>query len=416
MSRRLRIQALSYAYPPLAFPRAVQVARLLAALNADTVLYWCGHAEARKDETMAVAGGPGRVRVRKVAYSPGIVHRLLERIYFSRFDFRLPLQMPDPMVFWQPAVRRRMAADLKSGECDPDILVTFGMPMSDHLTGLHLKKAYGLPWVVHMSDPWVDNPYIRYSRASKALNTWQERRVFKAADRIVFTSPDALELVMGRYPGEMREKAVYLPHCFDPDGYGEVVRANPKETVIRHLGQFYGPRTPIPLINAFERVYADSPELLRGVRVEFIGEIPEREKQNCLAVELPDGLVVFLPSVPYEESLRLMRSADGLVVIDAVGQRGIFFPSKLVDYIGAGRPVLGAVDPEGTSAGIVGDFGVVADGADPAALAKGVSDFLELCSRKKENETGRTDAALEYSAAKVAERFEGELRSLVKES
>jgi hypothetical protein len=43
--------------------------------------------------------------------------------------------------------------------------------------------------------------------------------------------------------------------------------------------------------------------------------------------------------VGYQESLKLMSEADALLVIDAPADQSVFLPSKLIDYIGAGRPI-----------------------------------------------------------------------------
>ena len=51
---------------------------------------------------------------------------------------------------------------------------------------------------------------------------------------------------------------------------------------------------------------------------------------------LPPGLVTVRPRVPYDESLRLTRDADALLVVDAPSaEPSVFLPSKLVEYIGA---------------------------------------------------------------------------------
>jgi hypothetical protein len=60
--------------------------------------------------------------------------------------------------------------------------------------------------------------------------------------------------------------------------------------------------------------------------------------------------------VDYKTSLALMESADLLLVIDAPFDQSVFLPSKLVDYIGAQRPIF-AITPPGTSAKLVSDLG-----------------------------------------------------------
>jgi hypothetical protein len=59
--------------------------------------------------------------------------------------------------------------------------------------------------------------------------------------------------------------------------------------------------------------------------------------------------VQFKGSVDYLKSLELMKTADYLILIDAPSEtKSIFFPSKLVDYIGANKPIV-VISPDGTS-------------------------------------------------------------------
>ncbi|GMA50015.1 hypothetical protein GCM10025857_13720 [Alicyclobacillus contaminans] len=56
--------------------------------------------------------------------------------------------------------------------------------------------------------------------------------------------------------------------------------------------------------------------------------------------------------VTYFESLNLMTKSDVLLLIDAPSKTGInpFLASKLVDYLGAGKRILGITDEKGTAA------------------------------------------------------------------
>ena len=68
-------------------------------------------------------------------------------------------------------------------------------------------------------------------------------------------------------------------------------------------------------------------------------------------------VVVATQKVPYLESLSVMRSADVLLVIDAPLEVSPFFPSKLADYMGANRPILGITPAQGATADILRRLG-----------------------------------------------------------
>src|SRR5690606_29703164 len=44
----------------------------------------------------------------------------------------------------------------------PDIIYSRSTPLSSHFLAYKLKKIYQKPWVMHLSDPWVDNPYNKF--------------------------------------------------------------------------------------------------------------------------------------------------------------------------------------------------------------------------------------------------------------
>ena len=119
---------------------------------------------------------------------------------------------------------------------------------------------------------------------------------------------------------------------------------------MRHVGNFYAPRTPQALIEALARLHEEQPDVLAGVRVELIGQIRPALDHRALGAALPGNLLTVHAPVDYLESLRLMQDADLLLVVDAPSEHSVFLPSKLIDYLGAGKPIV-ALSPPGASAG-----------------------------------------------------------------
>jgi glycosyltransferase involved in cell wall biosynthesis len=72
-----------------------------------------------------------------------------------------------------------------------------------------------------------------------------------------------------------------------------------------------------------------------------------------------------------------MQEADVLMVIDADVPDSVFLPSKLIDYLGAGRPVLGITPPDSGSARVIRKAGgwVVAP-ADQGAFGRTLQEIL----------------------------------------
>lgn len=413
-ARRRELLAVSFTYPPSALPRAVQVTRLLKHLRASTTLVCADHdeKEARQDPALVAAAEEFLERIVRVSFSSPAWRKRAGGIAY-RLNLPIWNRTPDSYRTWKRPVLK--AIEMLTGPQQkiyhPDILVTFGAPMSDHLIGLELKRRYRWPWVAHFSDPWADNPFNRHDPLTGALNVSLERKVAKAADRLVFTSQETLDLVMSKYATELRRKARVLPHAFEPELY-EASRQNDdaQHVTIRYLGDLYGGRTPGPLFNALARLMASEPELLSDVSFELIGPTYDLPLEKLGLRSLPEGLVSVKPPVSYHASLSLMSTADGLLVIDAPAEKSVFLPSKLIDYIGAGRPILG-LTPPGTSARLINQLGGwCADPSDVNAMTGALRSFIRFLRDHRESgqnaSWGSPDVRTRYESSIVAKAFE----------
>jgi glycosyltransferase involved in cell wall biosynthesis len=368
------------------FPRAVQVARSLAALDERRLSIICADEPESDDRGLAAMYPDGDRRIVRVPWTkPARAYlRLRDRLLHDR------LLVPDRYRPWLRAASRALEPLVTPAS----VLITFGQPMSDHLLGLRLRRQRRLPWIAHFSDPWTDSPFRQTSAPVAAANLRLERAVVEQADRLVFTSVETVELVMAKYTPALREKALVVPHAFDPRLYPEA-RPHPGSVVVRYLGAFYGDRTPLALFDALRAL----PTTL-GLRVELIGSSESTLPATALA-GLPPELVRIREPVPYLESLRLMRESDVLLVLDAPAEQSVFLPSKLVDYLGARRPIVALTCP-GAAAELVRRFGGwVADPRDPRAGAAALAAAIE----SRSSGFGNRAVAAEYEVGRVSASF-----------
>jgi glycosyltransferase involved in cell wall biosynthesis len=305
---------------------------------------------------------------------------------------------------------------LRRSRFAPDLVVTFGDPMSDHLLGLRLAVKLALPWVAHFSDPWSDNPFRRRDLLANFVNRHCERRVIAAADRLIFTSRETVDLVMRKYPRAWREKCAVIPHSFDPTLYPPRSESDPA-LVVRHLGHFYGHRTPLPLFRALRLILRDQPDALRDVRFDLIGRVPTWVKRHGAFRSLPEKLVQLLPAVSYSESVRLMANSDLLLVIDGPADLSVFLPSKLIEYIGAGVPIYGIVPP-GTSANLLQRLGGrTANPRNVEHVAEALLSSLRSARDQRASAAhrpwGDPEVRAEFVAARVAQDFNAILAGVV---
>ncbi len=388
----------SYAYPPFRFPRAIQVGRLVKFSRLPLRVITCDDGSPRDDSLEAVT----RADVDRRVY-PDPAGRLTQ-------FWRKLTQIPDRQRPWALRAARAAVAEGLVGR--DDVLVTFGQPMSDHLAGLHIREATGCRWIAHFSDPWVDNPFHLSLPLQRQIQARMEARVAATADRLVFTSPETVDLIMAKYPATWRARASALPHAFDPDLYGDgdtAVATSP--WVVRYVGAFYRQRNPLALAQMLLRLYRSDPSLLEGVRFELVGQWKGHVDWGGESVGLPPGLLTLRKPVPYLESLRLMRAADLLLILDAPFEQSVFFPSKLVDYIGADRPIL-AFTPPGTSSRLVAELGGRSYPAgDPRTMLKGLAETLADLKVGRLARPG-AEARRAFSGAVVAAEFDALVTNL----
>jgi hypothetical protein len=126
------------------------------------------------------------------------------------------------------------------------------------------------------------------------------------------------------------------------------------KVVLSHLGHLNDTRSAEGLIKAVALFKKECPELCEKLVVRLVGNIPEKQK---LMIQ-DNGLsnIIIEKAVNYFESLKIMKNSDMLLLIDAdfsFMKNNIYFASKLADYMGADKPILGLTSAEGPSASIL---------------------------------------------------------------
>lgn len=377
----MRLLAVSFMLPPMLYPQAVQIGRLLAGCRFDLVTVCGQFADGKQKKLQSLDFNSGHISVHRFEFPHrtmlnGLMHRLAMRLvpFYGR--------TPDEFRKWSKMAAAQVTDWLASPSNTVDVMVTFGEPMSDHLVGLAVKRRFGTPWLVHFSDPWADNPFRSFQPLANWRNRQLEAEVIKNADSVAFTSEETRNLVMKKYPSKWIKKTFVLPHSFDPVDFKSipVSKKSDERLNIRYLGNFYGHRTPFPLISALAQMVQKTPDILKDVRFQIVGSLPVWMRMHPALRRLPEGLLEFCPSVKYSDSLELMASSDLLMVIDAPAKESVFLPSKLVDYIGSGRPIFGIVPP-GASKKLIERLGGLT--ADPNNLNELVSNLVEAITQAR---------------------------------
>ena len=391
-----QLLAVSWEMPPLSGPRAVQVTRSLcqlATLGWSSRVVCFGARSTRYQQDYLVspeADSGGAVRLIQVP-SPEewLVVRALWRVC-------PPLKLlPDEKRVW---IGRAIAASRRAlAERPADLLVSFAQPWSDHLVGLQLHRDTRLPWVAHFSDPWVDNPYLRGAAWQRRIWSRMEHDVVAEATRIVFVNQQTADRVMAKYPAAWRTRARVVSQGFDPR---VMQAARPRQAGplrVVYTGRFYdGVRTPDTLLAALVLLQQQAP-LAGRISVECVGGSMEPYRRRAAQLGL-SGVVTFSGRRSPDAALAVASTADVLLVIDAPSRgANLFLPSKLIDYLPFGTPILGLTPAEGATAALLGRLGYpIVDPSDAAAIAGALARLL------REHEAGTLSASASHDAVSRA--------------
>lgn len=369
---RLNILFLTYSYPPQNFPRSVQINHLVRYLRKDFNITVVTSEPENEGDHSLLSFTP----LDNVVYAPkSNFTKIMERSKGHRIKKEI---LPDFQYLWHFDLLKKTRVLIE--DSSPDVIITFGQPMSTHIAGLKLKRRFPhIKWLAHFSDPWVDNIFNDYNAWTKWINTYYQDKVFKSADRLIFTSHETIDLVTKCYSHCVFEKSICLPHVFNQDLYLHQADHRNEKITLRYIGNFYGSRKPDSFLKALQLL---SPEQRAQMHVEFIGSWAESIKDIICVSNLEDTVFTY-PAVSYMKSLELMHSADILLIIDAPTEKSPFLPSKLIDYIGANKPIFG-ITPPGTSQKLIEEMGfLVADSRDVSDISNKLMQMIESFSKNK---------------------------------
>jgi colanic acid biosynthesis glycosyl transferase WcaI len=158
-----------------------------------------------------------------------------------------------------------------------------------------------------------------------------------------------------------------------------------------------------PLFAALERFLSRHPDA--PIRLEFAGRY-----QGAMPEAPPSlaGVVSFEPAMPPEAVQAWMSEADVALLVEANLEEGLFFPSKLSDYLAGGRPIL-ALSP---ARGVAADFlsqggGVLAGPEDVEGIAAALERLHDLWRAGRLGELApRPEQAAAVSADSVIPIYE----------
>jgi glycosyltransferase involved in cell wall biosynthesis len=231
----------------------------------------------------------------------------------------------------------------------PDVVVGSIQPLFTGTVAQRLARRWRVPFVLEVRDLWPDALV-----AKGAIKSWQARplhwlanRLYFGADRVVSLTPGIKQLLL--HKGVPAGRLDVFPNGFDPARYA--LAPGTRERVRAELGWtdqfvavFTGTHVEVTAVETIVRAAA----VLRerpDIRFDLFGKGQRKPAAMELAKALGLENIHFHDPVPKAEIPGILAAADvTLMTLFKSPLIDIYFENKLVDYMGAAKPILAAMD------------------------------------------------------------------------
>ncbi len=262
---------------------------------------------------------------------------------------------PDRHIGWLPFALARAIS--LSRRVEIDVVYSTSTVMTSHLIAYGVKSIIRAPWVADFQDPWLEDyvshfPTSWHRRQAERL----EHLIMQSADRVVVSNEPHRQMILSKHQTIPPEKVVVIPMGFDQSVLKDIKHIPRRKFTMTHLGNFYGPRSPVSFLKALRRFLNGDERLAQEVEVLFLGGFDAEvliETERQLDQSGLRTVVKLAGVVPHRVGLEYLASSHVLLLVtdNKVGGRNQI-PTKLPEYLAIGRPIL-ALAPEGEIAKIV---------------------------------------------------------------
>jgi glycosyltransferase involved in cell wall biosynthesis len=417
-----RVLFLAYYFPPVGgggVQRAVKFCRYLVEFGWQPVVVTgpggAGDLWAPEDKTLA-AELPAEVEVHRIDQPEPSVPS-----WRGRIGRALDL-MPATLRWWVDGateVGRRAAREI-------DVILGELVPYATAHAAKRLSHELELPWVADLQDPWaLDEMWLYSSGIHRARDTRRMHRLLGTASAIVMNTPEAALRVQDRFPDLAPRVAEAIPNGFDSADFEGVEPAAHETRAFRivHSGYLHTEwglrhretrrlrallggtpvqgvdfltRSHVYLLEAIDRLIAGDPRVAQELEVHLAGVLTETDRE----VAARSAVTRLHGYLPHDETIALVLSADLLFLPMhdlPTGVRAGLVPGKTYEYLGSGRPILGAV-PEGDARELLEAAGnaFLCYPADVTRMAELIAQRLEAWRRGEEPPGPRADVIARY--------------------
>ena len=305
-------------------------------------------------------------------------------IYTSDVEHAIPRNHPLRLFEGLFLMNKYVKDSLKQFEKDNyKYLFTSIVPGISHICGKKIKDKHpDVIWYASFSDPFKGSPYKKTDLSNRSIfyrfafnvgayalyNNAYEEAAVKYADKLIFICEEQRDFTISQYPEldkqELLNKSIIMPLTYIPnwDMYENLIKTkkvnNTKKEAV-HLGRLYGLRKIDTFIEALKELKGEDKDLESKIVFHQYSEIQPNDIKKIKEYGL-DKLFIVHDKVSYDESIRIMKDADILVLFDTLMPNSDvqpYLPSKIVEYLLLKKPILGICDKNSPSYRILNEYG-----------------------------------------------------------
>ena len=277
------------------------------------------------------------------------------RKLFSKFS--KTFFIPDNKKSWAKKAFKKAKELLKSESFD--ILYVTIPPYSAFMYTAKLKKEFNIPLFVDYRDLWFGNHFEFYPTPyHRTRHKKLEYNSLRASDKVIAINRRIKEKLLTTYKFLTFDDVIILPHGYDPEDFvfKENIKNPSTKMKLTYSGIFYENITPVYLLKAYKELLIERPDIAANIQLEFVGYL--RKENKSLITEL--GVNEYVREYGYmehKESVKKIVDSDVLwMMIGAINNSDTISTSKLFEYFGTRKPILGCV-PSGAAFTALQEYG-----------------------------------------------------------
>ena len=247
---------------------------------------------------------------------------------------------PDSAAFWYFSALKR--AHALQQDSRTDVVVTVSLPYTGHLIGHALKRCYAIRWVVDIGDPFsfMTSTPVNNTSLFSALNARSESSVLALADVVTVTTEGTRLEYLKCFPKMEPTKIAVVPPLFAPpksvDGLTSSYAGSNKIRLVFAGTLYLSIRNPSALLEFFRNLLSTS--LASQFELHFYGAVNDCHTCFNNYRDLIDSRVFIHGLVPRAQAVRAMQ--ESTVLVNLGNSTAYQLPSKVVEYVMLGKPVL----------------------------------------------------------------------------